>query len=156
MVEPGVSPLMLENPLLLSGFALAGANRRTAAAPGEEDGILTAEEIAGLDLTGTEWAVLSACESGLGAIAAGEGVLGLRRAFQIAGARTVIMSLWPVEDEATHRWMKALYEHRLLDHMSTAESVQQASLDLLHARRAAGESTHPFFWAGFVAAGDWR
>ena len=66
-----------------------------------------------LDLQGTEWAVLSACETGLGEIKAGEGVFGLRRAFQIAGARTVIMSLWSVEDRATRTWMRALYEGRL-------------------------------------------
>ena len=101
---------MPENPLLLSGLALAGANRRAAAGPDEDDGILTAEEVASLNLQGTEWAVLSACDTGLGEIKAGEGVFGLRRAFQIAGARTVIMSLWSVDDRATRPWMRALYE----------------------------------------------
>ena len=69
--------------------------------------------MAGLNLQGTEWAVLSACDTGLGEIKAGEGVFGLRRAFQIAGARTVIMSLWSVEDQAARAWMRALYEGRL-------------------------------------------
>ena len=82
-----------ENPLLSSGLALAGANRRRAAGPDEDDGILTAEEVASLNLRGVEWAVLSACDTGLGTVAAGEGVLGLRPVFQVAGARTVIMSL---------------------------------------------------------------
>jgi CHAT domain-containing protein/tetratricopeptide (TPR) repeat protein len=146
----------LDNPLLLSGLALAGANRRAAAGPEEDDGILTAEEVASLNLGGVEWAVLSACDTGVGEIKAGEGVFGLRRAFQVAGARTVIMSLWSVEDEATREWMRALYVNRLKRKLSTADAVHQANLTILRARRAAKQSTHPFFWAGFVAAGDWR
>jgi CHAT domain-containing protein len=146
----------LDNPLLLSGLALAGANRRAAAGPEEDDGILTAEEVASLNLGGVEWAVLSACDTGVGEIKAGEGVFGLRRAFQVAGARTVIMSLWSVEDEATREWMRALYINRLERKLSTADAVHQASVTVLRARRAAKQSTHPFFWAGFVAAGDWR
>ena len=67
--------------------------------------MLTAEEVAALNLNGVEWAVLSGCDTGVGEVRAGEGVFGLRRAFQVAGARTVIMSLWPVEDQATVRWM---------------------------------------------------
>jgi CHAT domain-containing protein/tetratricopeptide (TPR) repeat protein len=144
-----------DRPLLLSGLALAGANRRGEAGPDEEDGILTSEEIATLDLSGVEWVVLSACESGLGRIQSGEGVLGLRRAFQVAGARTLITSLWKVEDESTREWMRHLYEGRL-DGMSTAEAVRHASLAILQARRAMGRSTHPFFWGAFAAAGDWR
>ena len=84
--------------------------RIDAPPPGDqEDGILTAEEVAALDLGGVEWAVLSACDTGVGEIKAGEGVFGLRRAFQIAGVRTVIMSLWAVDDQAARRWMRALY-----------------------------------------------
>ncbi len=147
---------LLENPLVLSGLALAGANHRQAAGPEEEDGILTAEEIAALDLDSVQWAVLSGCETGVGEAMAGEGVFGLRRAFQIAGARTVIMSLWPVDDEATRDWMSALYRHRFAEGATTLDAVHQASLELLAGRRAAGLSTHPFYWAGFVAAGDWR
>jgi len=145
-----------ENPLVLSGLALAGANRRAAAAPGDDDGILTAEEVASMNLEGVEWAVLSACDTGLGTVTAGEGVLGLRRAFQIAGVHTVIMSLWSVEDSATRRWMEGLYQARLGDHLDTADAVRQASLSLIRERRAKGQSTHPFYWAAFVAAGDWR
>jgi CHAT domain-containing protein/tetratricopeptide (TPR) repeat protein len=145
-----------DNPLLLTGLALAGANQRSAAALDQDDGLLTAEEIAGLNLQGTEWAVLSACDTGLGEIRAGEGVFGLRRAFQIAGARTVIMSLWSVEDDATRVWMRALYEGRLKNKLGTADAVRAASLAVLRERRAKGQSTHPFYWAAFVAAGDWR
>ena len=71
--------------------------------------MLTAEEVAALDLDGVEWAVRSACDTGLGEIRAGEGVFGLRRAFRIAGARTVMTSLWPVEDHAARVWMPRLH-----------------------------------------------
>lgn len=145
-----------DNPLLLSGLALAGANHRDAAGPNEEDGILTSEEIASLDLSGVEWAVLSACDTGVGEVKAGEGVFGLRRAFQVAGVRTLIMSLWAVEDQATRQWMTALYEARFMTGLDTAQAVHQASLQILHQRRIKNQSTHPFYWAGFVAAGDWR
>jgi len=145
-----------DNPLMLSGLALAWANRRDKARTSADDGILTAEEIAGLNLHGAEWAVLSACDTGLGEIRAGEGVFGLRRAFQIAGARTVIMSLWSVEDNAARVWMRALYEGRFRRQLSTAGAVRDASRTVLASRRARGQSTHPFYWAGFVAAGDWR
>jgi CHAT domain-containing protein len=112
--------------------------------------------VASLDLSGVEWAVLSACDTGVGEIRAGEGVFGLRRAFQVAGARTVVMSLWSVDDQATRAWMRALYEGRFQRKLSTADAVHEASLSMLRDRRAKGLSTHPFYWAAFVAAGDWR
>jgi len=148
--------VLRDNPLLLSGVALAGANRRAAAGPDDEDAILTAEEVATLNLEGVEWAVLSACDTGLGEVKAGEGVFGLRRAFQAAGVHTVIMSLWAVDDQAARAWMTSLYDNRLRRRLTTADAVRQASLSVLRARRANGQSTHPFFWAGFVAAGDWK
>jgi CHAT domain-containing protein/tetratricopeptide (TPR) repeat protein len=146
-----------DNLLLSSGLALAGANRRgdPPAGPDAEDGVLTAEEIAALDLSGVEWAVLSACETGVGRVLPGEGVLGLRRAFEIAGARTLIMSLWPVEDEATRSWMKELYRERLAGR-PTAVAVREAGLRILAKQRRQERSTHPYFWGAFVAAGDWR
>lgn len=144
-----------ESPLLLSGLALAGANRRSTARPGDDDGILTAEEVSALNLSGVEWAVLSACDTGLGVVKASEGVFGLRRAFQTAGVRTVIMSLWPVDDQAAKSWMLALYAGRF-QHLTTAEAVQQASLRMLRTRRAGKQTTHPFYWAAFVAVGDWQ
>ncbi len=145
-----------ENPLVLSGLALAGANHHAAAGPEEEDGILTAREIASQDLDGVEWAVLSACQTGLGEIRPGEGVLGLRRAFAVAGAATVIMSLWAVEDEAAQEWMQELYTARLLRSMSTADAVRTAGREVLRRRRENGRPTDPFFWAPFVAAGRWE
>ncbi len=141
-----------DNPMLLSGIALAGANRRETS----EDGIVTAEEIASLDLHGVEWAVLSACETGVGKLLAGEGVFGLRRAFQVAGTRTVITSLWPVSDDATEQWMSSLYRKRFLNRLDTSQAVRAASLETLSRRRERGLSTHPFYWAGFIAVGDWR
>jgi CHAT domain-containing protein/Tfp pilus assembly protein PilF len=146
----------IDNPLLLSGLALAGANSRAAAGPKDEDGILTGEEVASLNLDGVEWAVLSACDTGLGVVKVGEGVFGLRRAFQVAGVHTVIMSLWQVEDQSAIAWMRALYEGRLKKKLNTAQAVQQASLTVLRDRRATKQSTHPFYWAGFVATGDWK
>jgi CHAT domain-containing protein len=148
--------LLEESPLLRSGLVLAGANRRTDASSEDDDGMLTAEEIAGLDLSSAQWTVLSACDTGRGDWQAGEGVLGLRRAFQVAGARTVILSLWPVIDTVAADWMTALYKRKFVEHASTASAVRAANRTLLAARRAAGQSTHPLYWSGFIATGDWR
>ncbi len=100
--------------------------------------------------------MLSACDTGIGEVKAGEGVLGLRRAFEMAGARTLILSLWPVEDQAARDWMRQLYRARLVLGLTTIDAVHQANLHMLRQRRATGQSTHPFYWAGFVAAGDWH
>ena len=144
------------NPLLLSGLAFAGANHRASARPDEEDGILTAEEVSAIDLSGVEWVVLSACDTGKGRIQAGEGVVGLRRAFQIAGARSVIMSLWAVEDESARQWMTALYEGRIEEKLDAPDAVTKADLSVLRWRRAHARSADPFYWAAFVATGDWK
>ena len=142
-------------PLALAGIALAGANRRSTDS-GVDDGILTAEEIALLHLEGVEWAVLSGCDTGLGLVKTGEGVFGLRRAFQLAGASTVIMSLWPVNDQSARDWMRALYQARIVRHLETAEAVRAANLAELRRLRSQGKSPHPLYWGGFVAAGSWR
>ena len=149
--------LTAENPLTLAGLALAHANsRRPGNVVDGDDGILTAEEVAGLNLQGTQWAVLSACDTGLGEVRNGEGVFGLRRAFQIAGVRTVIMSLWSVEDDATRQWMRLLYQAKLKDKLDSAEAVRAATLRMLALRRAQRLSVHPFYWGAFVAAGAWN
>jgi len=70
--------------------------------------------------------------------------------------RTLIMSLWPVDDASTRQWMLALYDARLGDGADSASAVRAAGTSVLNARREAGESTHPFYWAAFVGAGDWR
>jgi CHAT domain-containing protein len=143
--------------LLNAGLALAGANKRfdRAAQAPEEDGLLMAEEVAGLDLDGVDWLVLSACDTGIGELSRGDGVLGLRRAFRIAGAKTIVMSLWKVGDEATADWMNSLYDARLSG-LSTAESVRRASLGMLENLRRQGRPALPSDWAGFIAVGDWR
>jgi CHAT domain-containing protein len=148
-------PIRGENPLLLTGLALAGANYREAAGAEEEDGILTAEEVASLDLSGVKLVVLSACDTGIGKIRAGEGVFGLRRAFRVAGAQTLITSLWAVEDEATRKWMSAFYNALFSKDLRAADSAREASLEMLQELRKKRKGTHPFYWAGFVASGNW-
>jgi CHAT domain-containing protein len=138
------------NPLLHSGLVFAGANASRDAA------ILTAQQIASLDLSGVDWAVLSACNTGAGELHDGEGVLGLQRAFRVAGARSVIMTLWPVDDDVTRQFMHELYTQRLGRHASTADAMWNSSRKLLMDRRAAGKSTHPWYWAGFVGSGGWE
>ncbi|MFN8587615.1 MAG: CHAT domain-containing tetratricopeptide repeat protein [Candidatus Eisenbacteria bacterium] len=140
-------------PLRLAGLAFAGANHRDDA-PGGDDGILTAEEISSLDLSGIREVVLSACDTGLGDIAAGEGVIGLQRAFRVAGARALVMSLWPVDDLATRDWMRAYYEARATRGMGIAASVRAAQLARLAALRAARLPAPPSAWAGFIGLGD--
>ena len=111
---------------------MAGANNRAAAEPNQEDGIPTAEGITSLDLSGVEWAVLSACDTAKGGLSTGES---LRRAFLVAGVKTLIMSLWSVEDQATRQWMSALYQARFVDELGTAEAMRSASLQMLNQRR---------------------
>lgn len=142
--------------LELSGLALAGANHRSAAREDEEDGILTAEEVAPMDLSGVDWVVLSGCHTGGGEIKDDEGVAGLRRAFRIAGAETLVLSLWFVEDEPAREWMEALYRSRLLKGKSSADAARDASLSVLKQRRDSGQSTHPYYWAAFVPTGGWN
>jgi len=134
-------------------LALAGANHRTPALGSRDDGMLTAEEVVTLDLSGTEWVVLSACHSAFSAGWARDGALGMRRAFRLAGARSVIASHWAVADEAALEWMQALYAARAAGHTEADEAVREASRQVLAARRASGRPTHPFHWAAFSASG---
>jgi tetratricopeptide (TPR) repeat protein/CHAT domain-containing protein len=144
-----------ENPLLLSGLFLAGANLHGEGADtlGAEDGILTAYEVSSMDLEGTELVVLSACETGIGEVEEGEGIYGLRRAFQVAGARTVVSALWPVSDEATAEMMGGLYERK---DEALPETIRRMQLEKLDQLRKMGEIDHPFTWGAFIALGDWR
>ncbi len=158
----------VENPLLRSGLALAGAN---AGGTGGEDGILTALEAAGLNLWGTKLVVLSACETGLGKVSNGDGVYGLRRALVLAGSESQVMSLWQVSDEATRDLMVAYYK-RLQAGEGRTEALRQVQLEMLRGQghRASGSQrglgvegagattarSHPYFWAAFIQSGDWR
>ncbi len=155
----GLGELLVEAPgknTAIPGLAFAGANRIRDPFSAEDDGILTLPEIANLDLSGAEWVVLSACETALGEVAAGEGVLGLARSFRIAGADTLILSLWPVSDSDTKEWMIELYRARFSRGESTSTALQTASLTVLEAKRRTDHSTHPFYWAAFVAMGGWE
>ncbi|HTK31558.1 MAG TPA: CHAT domain-containing tetratricopeptide repeat protein [Candidatus Saccharimonadaceae bacterium] len=134
-------------------LALAGANRPPSPTGDENEGLLTAEEVTTLDLRGTDWVVLSACQSGLAAPWPREGVLGMRRAFQLAGARAVIASQWPVADDATREWMNALYEARARG-LTAGPALCEASRTVLTARRRQGRPTAPFYWAAFTASGE--
>ena len=131
---------MAGNPLLRSGLVLA-------------DSFLTAEQVSGLPLQGTELVVLSGCDTARGTFEAGEGLLGLRRAFQAAGARQVVSSLWPVDDQTTQTWMTNFYQAKLENGNTIPKAVRTASLAELRARRQINRSTHPFYWGGFLAAG---
>jgi len=143
------------NPLLRSGLFLAGANLdgRGADSAGVEDGILTAYEVSAMDLTGTELVVLSACETGLGEVFSGEGVYGLRRAFQIAGAETVISTLWPVSDQLTANFCSDIYNRQ---GVSLPETIRRVQLEKINDLRRQGMADHPMAWGAFVAYGQWR
>ncbi len=134
-------------------LALAGANDASSEARGADEGLLTAEEIVTLDLRGTDWVVLSACHSGFASEWGREGVLGMRRAFRLAGARSVIASAWAVGDESTREWMIRLYAARARGD-AAGPAVEQACRAALAARRKDGRSTHPFYWAAFTASGE--
>lgn len=118
--------------------------------------VLSAAELATLDLKDLDWIVLSACDSGLGAIGRNEGVFGMRRALRVAGARTVIMSLWPVDDAATVGLMRALYQARFVERRDVPTALGQAMRGELARRRKAGLPEQPYYWAAFVSEGAWH
>jgi CHAT domain-containing protein len=129
-----------------SGLAFAGANKL---ASGDEDGILTAMEASGLDLLGTKLVVLSACETGVGKMTNGDGVYGLRRALVIAGAESLVMSLWQVDDAATKDLMSGYYA-RLEAGKGRSTALRDIQLELA----ARKDYAHPFYGASFLPAGD--
>ena len=122
------------NPGQLSGIVFAGANRKPDAIDPlsnqdqPDDGIMTADEIAFLRLEGVRLAVLSACETGLGEVAGGEGLLGIQRGFQIAGARSIVASLWKVNDAATRRLMQEFYTNYLDKEMGMLDALRETQL----------------------------
>lgn len=134
---------MIRSGLLLAGANYAWKNGRPIS-PGADDGILTAYEIAQLDLSQTELVVLSACETGLGDIRGDEGVYGLQRAFKLAGVKYVLMSLWQVPDFQTQELMAAFYYHFLEEKMDIPAALRAAQAELR------SRYPDPFTWAGFV------
>jgi len=142
----------LANPSLRSGLGLAGVNAwvHGRSVPVEVgNGIMTAEEVSSLDLTDTHLVVLSACETGLGETQVGEGVFGLRRAFALTGAGSLVMSLWRVSDDATRDLMREFYT-RLRGDSTVSEALRDAQIaNRMH-------YPHPRDWAAFVSAGEQR
>ena len=154
-----------DNPLVRSGLILAGANLQDASRNQGEDGVLTALEVSGLDLRGTQLVVMSACDTGRGDVANGEGVYGLRRAFTLAGAESQLFSLWEVNDWATQALLTRYYDY-ILAGQGRSEAWRQTQLDMLQGRLdktidSDGFSTitttaHPNYWAAFVPSGHWQ
>jgi tetratricopeptide (TPR) repeat protein len=148
----GEAARLLADPMRRSGIALAGANRGFPAAGGAlarsgDDGILTAEEASTLDLRGTELVVVGACQSGVGEARPGEGIYGLRRALLHAGARTLLLSLWRVPEEATRELLEAFYRELAVGR-TRSEALARAQ------RQVARRLPLPYHWAGFVLVGD--
>jgi len=146
------------NPYLRSGLVLAGINSVLGGqrVPAEvEDAIFTGLDVLSLNLVDTDLVVLSACKSGWGELRSGEGVVGLRRAFAYAGARTLITSLWEVPDEMTFTLMHEFYQ-QLLNGQGRAQSLNNAKRKLIKMLRNGDEAgfVHPFLWAAFVCHGD--
>lgn len=165
---------------LLSGVVFSGANQPPQAE--HDDGILTSTEIAMLPLQKTSLVVLSACETGLGEIAAGEGLLGVQRAFQVAGARSVVASLWSVPDEETRQLMERFYYNLWSRQLSAVDALREAQLWMLSgagsersrlntatanrgehdmedddsAMTTRPDRRNPYYWAAFQLSGDWR
>ncbi|MGB0692692.1 MAG: CHAT domain-containing protein, partial [Pseudomonadales bacterium] len=143
-----------DNPLLRAGLAFAGINNN-AQLLGDidtvNDGVLTALEVLGLNLSGTRLVVLSACETGLGEIHEGEGVYGLRRSFQEAGVAEVISSLWEVSDAGTQALMTDLYD-RILAGEPARVALRQAQLDMMDSPQWG----YPYIWSAFMIVGSYE
>ena len=151
----GEQSVGLVDPMLRSGLFFAGADRaQTGAAPaaGLDDGVMTAYQAAQLELQGTELVVLSACETGLGEQKNGEGVFGLRRGLQEAGAEAVLMSMWSVPDRETQELM-ALFYQKWLGGLDKHEALRQAQIKERETVRQRYGKDLPFYWGAFVLVG---
>jgi len=134
----------LDNPLFRSGLLLSGAGSNDATV--DNEGILTAYEVMNMNLEQTDLVVLSACETALGDVQNGEGVYGLQRAFIVAGANTLIMSLWKVDDAATQKLMSLFYKY-WLGGIDKHEALQKAQIEIQK------EYDYPYFWGAFIMIG---
>jgi len=128
-------------------------NREDVSEMDKEDGILTAYEVSGLNLNGTELATLSACETGVGEAVNGEGVFGLQRAFRHAGVRSILMSLWKIMDRETSQLMAAFYR-RWMEGRPKIDALRESQLEQLDRCRQELGHGHPLLWAGFILVGD--
>ncbi|NER08502.1 MAG: CHAT domain-containing protein, partial [Okeania sp. SIO3C4] len=135
-----------DNRLFRSGLVFAGVEKRQS---GGDDGVFTAYEATLLNLVGTQLVVLSACDTGIGDISAGEGIYGLRRAFVIAGSESQMISLWKVEDEATKDLMVAYYQG-----LKAGKGRRDALLEIQRDWLKQGDYQHPYYWASFIFSGD--
>lgn len=140
-----------ENVLLRSGLAVAGANSFHETLS-HIDGLLTADEVSGMDLQDTDVVVLSACQTGVGEAKNGEGVYGLRRAFSVAGAKNLVMSLWRVSDEWTARQMIAFYKY-YSEGKLPVDALRAAQLEMISKLRQSGVEAFPALWAAFIVQG---
>jgi CHAT domain-containing protein len=140
-----IADLVTENLMLRSGIVLAGAN--ASLKEGRDDGIVSAEKILGLRLKGTDLVVLSACNTGIGDVKSGEGVFGLKRAFILSGAKTVVMSLWSIPSKETTELMTDFYT-LMAKGKSKSDALREARLNLMK------KKANPFYWGAFVMVGN--
>jgi tetratricopeptide (TPR) repeat protein len=138
------------NPLVESGLALVGVNFRDESST-EEPGILTAQEIVGLDLRRSRLITLSACDTARGEALIGQGVWGLRGALTTAGAHSVLLALWPVPDDATHLFMHQFYLNLFGKHLSQVEALVRAQTAVREDPSA--NFANPYFWAAWILVG---
>ncbi|MEI7590291.1 MAG: CHAT domain-containing tetratricopeptide repeat protein [Deltaproteobacteria bacterium] len=146
--------IVTDNPLLRSGLVLAGANRAIRGESKSDEGILTADKILNLRLWGTKLVVLSACETGMGDVRSGEGVFGLRRAFNQVGAKSLVMSMWKVPDTETQELMVNFYRNIYERHMNYNQALRQATLTQLQTVKTRYGHANPYYWGAFVFSGD--